>query len=28
MWLEFGNGVRTTCIREVRLLRNRDGRTH
>jgi len=28
MWLEFGNGVRTTCIREVRLLRDRDTRTH
>lgn len=28
MWLEFGNGVRTTCIREVRLLRGVDERTH
>jgi hypothetical protein len=28
MWLEFGNGVRTTCIREVRLLRGNDVRTH
>lgn len=28
MWLEFSNGVRTTCIREVRLLRNRDQRPH
>jgi hypothetical protein len=28
MWLEFGNGVRTTCIREVRLLRQHDNRTH
>ncbi len=28
MWLEFANGVRTTCIREVRLLRGHDARTH
>lgn len=28
MWLEFGNGVRTTCIREVRLLRGGDERPH
>jgi hypothetical protein len=28
MWLEFANGVRTTCIREVRLLRSRHDRTH
>lgn len=28
MWLEFANGVRTTCIREVRLLRQPTDRTH